>query len=245
MFGTTVDDPTQPVLLIYEHSTLTFEVVKVISSAGTSDVVVQAYIPSTGVDKMILGMRYQRSGLYEHVITNIDVVAVDIEYFYLIAAQADPESWQVGRSFSTNLRCFVGKSSDAHTIRAYFLDVTTGTVKISELYDSASTIQPLNLQVNSAGGFMTLLYDDTSTAYLAFTYLTTGVYWHQWNNLLPAASSYVINGDLWSTYDAYGSSSLGFTYHGTQVGHKTYTRQVSAFTFNRTNQNCLDQSTSN
>ena len=59
------------------------------------------------------------------------------------------------------------------------------------------------------------MYDDTSPAFLMFWYDVTGVYFHRWNNLLPAASSYVINGEDWQLYDGGGEGALGFTYHGT------------------------------
>jgi len=137
-----------------------------------------------------------------------------------------------------------GKSSDAHTVRVYVLENTGNTVQEASLEEPSAVLEPLNLEMWGTGACMLVLYDGASPAFLMFDLLETGAYYHQWFHLLPAASAYTLSGQAWQVYDPYVDSSLGLAYAGYQVGHRTYATQVSALTFHRTDQNCLDQAAS-
>ena len=73
MFGTLDDDPDNPFMMIYDHSSPSFKCMSVIGESGTEDLIIQGSIPATAVNNMVVALRYKRDNSYYHTIVAISV----------------------------------------------------------------------------------------------------------------------------------------------------------------------------
>lgn len=87
--------------------------------------------------------------------------------------------------------------------------------------------------------------DNESIVHYTFSQDETLASMIRYNNIVPISATYLVTGDRWRTYTAQQTDAQSLVYYGKEVGHKKYKNVVSAFTFSKTELNCLNQETSN